>query len=445
MKVSEKMKDILLNKIKKLASEPKDFLVNPERDFTRKRKFDLVTLLKFIICMEAGSIKDELYRYFGLNIDNPTASAFVEQRQKLKPEAFEWLFKEFNEATRDDGSKMKFHGYRLIAIDGSSLPISYDPLDEETYIKQINKFQEISKGYNAFHLTASYDLLEHTYDDLIIQGEAYMNENGAFNELVDRYNGEPTIFIADRGFESYNSFTHVIKSNNKFLIRIRDIHSKNSIAKGLNLGLDGEFDVDIKRILTFKNTNEIKAHPEIYRFMSTTSKFDYMNKENPFYEFECRIVRFKITEDTYEVIATNLNRNEFNSKIIKELYSMRWGIETSFRELKYAIGMNAFHAKNRNSIKQEIYARILLYNLSERIIRKVKPKKVKNRKKKYLYQINFTRAFHNTMTYLKIKDGESPPDIEAIIAKEIEPIRPGRSDPRKIRRPDMVFFTYRFI
>lgn len=35
---------------------------------------------------------------------------------------------------------------------------------------------------------------------------------------------------------------------------------------------------------------------------------------------------------------------------------MRWGIETAFRELKYTIGITAFHAKKRELIKQEIYA-----------------------------------------------------------------------------------------
>ena len=49
---------------------------------------------------------------------------------------------------------------------------------------------------------------------------------------------------------------------------------------------------------------------------------------------------------------------------IKELYHKRWGIETSFRELKYAIGLSALHSKKRESIKQEIYARLLLYNFS---------------------------------------------------------------------------------
>ena len=39
------------------------------------------------------------------------------------------------------------------------------------------------------HLNTSYDLLECTYDDIVLQGNAVMNENGAFNEIVDRYDG----------------------------------------------------------------------------------------------------------------------------------------------------------------------------------------------------------------------------------------------------------------
>ena len=37
-----------------------------------------------------------------------------------------------------------------------------------------------------------------------------------------------------------------------------------------------------------------------------------------------------------------------HEKGIKELYHMRWGIETSFRELKYAIGLTSFHSKKRD-------------------------------------------------------------------------------------------------
>ena len=62
------------------------------------------------------------------------------------------------------------------------------------------------------------------------------------------------------------------------------------------------------------------------------------------------------------MLLTNLPSDKFPPHKLKEIYSMRWGIETSFRELKYAIGLTSFHARKPDFIKQEIYARLLLYN-----------------------------------------------------------------------------------
>lgn len=424
----------ILNKQIYKLKKHKEFLKNPQKDFTRNRKLDFDTVIHLLLCMEAGSLKDELYRYFDLKKDNPTSSALIQQRDKIKLEAFEWLLKEF---TKKTSQNKKYKEYRLLAIDGSSIPISYDKNDVDTYMDL-----KTIKGHNAFHLNAVYDLIEHTYEDIIIQGEAKMNENGGFNEFIDRYNGEKAIFIADRGYESYNSFAHVIEAKQKFLIRVKDIHSKTSLTRSLNLkGQIGEFDLVVKRILTLKQTNEIKSQPNKYKFIPSNQKFDYFNKEYPFYEIEFRVVRFMLSNGNYECIATNLSKEEFSKEEIKELYNKRWGIETSFRAIKYAVGMNAFHCKKRDLIKQEIFIRILFYNFSERIIQNIK---TKHKKRKYNYQINFTRAFHLIKNFLrKIKSGIKPPSIESIIEKEIEPVRPDRSSPRKVRNQMPVFFIYR--
>lgn len=76
-----------------------------------------------------------------------------------------------------------------------------------------------------------------------------------------------------------------------------------------------------------------------------------------------RVLRFKISEEDYECILTNLPQNEFSANEIKKLYAMRWGIETSFRELKYAVGLTSFHAKKREYIIQEIWSRLILYGV----------------------------------------------------------------------------------
>ena len=234
-----------------------------------------------------------------------------------------------------------------------------------------------------------------------------------------------------------------MKKEQKFLIRVKDIGS-NGLLSSFPEQETEEFDIDYQFIATTKQTNEVKKHKEIYKFMSNCSTFDYFEENNPYYPVNIRIVRIKIGENKYESIITNLDRNEFTFDEIKWLYGIRWGIETSFRELKYAVGLSAFHAKNRNSIKQEIYAKLLFYNFSEKLIRSIKPRKVK-KERIHIYAINSTRAFHSIRIFMKKKrGGKRPPDIESIIANEIEPIRPGRSDTRKVRKQAPVHFIYRF-
>jgi len=51
--------------------------------------------------------------------------------------------------------------------------------------------------------------------------------------MVYRYKGKKAIFIADRGYESYNNFEHVVHSGNKYLIRAGDITSKKCMTQTL--------------------------------------------------------------------------------------------------------------------------------------------------------------------------------------------------------------------
>ena len=435
MNNSKHLRKALNSAISMVSNSPSLFVFHPEVDFTRNRVFTFETIIKNIICIETGSLKDELLKLSNYSQTTPTVSAFVQARSKIKHDAFMSIFKIFNSKTQ---TLKTYKGYRLLAIDGSVLPIDNSIPDKETTKHKINK---TNKTFSAFHLNASYDLLERTYDDLIIQGEVKAHENKAFERMVDRYKGNKAIFIADRNYESINGVEHVAHSGNKYLIRVKDIHSKTSVTKSFGTLPDEEFDIDVSRQLTRRSTNFIKAHPEIYKFMPANQNFDYFNEDlNIPYEFRTRFVRFKISDDSYECIMTNLSREEFTVEEIKELYHKRWGIENSFRELKYAIGLSSLHSKKRELIKQEIYARLILYNFYQRIIQKIK---VKKKNTKYQYQVNFTRAFHIIREFLRKKSG-NPLNLEVLIANEILPIRPNRSNIRDLKQKNVVCFNYRF-
>jgi len=97
------------------------------------------------------------------------------------------------------------------------------------------------------------------------------------------------------------------------------------------------------------------------KFIAHTSTFDYLPANSrrsiamQSYYLSFRIVRFKLSEDTYEIHITNLAEDEFDVSDLKELYAMRWGIETSFRDLKYSLALSYFHSKKTENILQEVF------------------------------------------------------------------------------------------
>ena len=79
-----------------------------------------------------------------------------------------------------DFSNISRYGYHIYACDGSDVNICRNPDDEETFIHEGNK------GYNAIHINALYDLLNHTYHDVVFQGKKKLHERSAFNTMADR-------------------------------------------------------------------------------------------------------------------------------------------------------------------------------------------------------------------------------------------------------------------
>ena len=431
---SNTVKKKLMSLITEMSESPAQFVKNPDKDFVRNRKLPFEAVVKLLISMGGNCIYKELLESQGYDINTATTSAFVQQRDKILPSAFEFLFRKF---TRSYSNIEKYRGYRLLAVDGSDLQIATNPHDTDTYFKNLSE----RKGFNLLHLNAMYDLCNRIYVDTLIQPGKRMNEDRALTDMVDCSDiNDKVIVIADRAYECYNNFAHIEKKGWNYVIRVKDLGS-NGILSGLELPVAGTFDIPIRRILTRKQTNEVKAHPELYRFMPNKSPFDFLDLHvNKFYPMSFRFVRFKITDDSYETVITNLDVFNFPADELKKLYHMRWGIETSFRELKYAIGLINFHAKKREYIIQEIFARIILYNFSEMITSHVV---ISQTDTKHSYQVNFTIAIHICRHFLRCWSNAPPPDVEALIRKNILPVRPNRKDKRKIHPKSVVSFIYR--
>lgn len=434
---AKQVRDILLKEIRAVCNSIDQFCITPGKDFVRNRKIPIEKLMLAIIGMGSGNITNELLDCYDVSPDTPTASAFVQQRSKLQPEALETIFKGFsNKLMIESGNQMS-----ILAVDGSDVQIATNPKDTESYFPGVNG----QHPYNLLHLNALYDLQQNIYLDSVIQKKHNHNEHLALVSMVDRSTIPKALLIADRGYESYNNMAHIQEKGWFFLIRIKDgIHG---IKDALDLPASETYDVEFNLKLTRKQTKETKClfkDKNHYKYISSTTPLDYLpiksRKADPlqFYEIRFRIIRFPIAADVYETVVTNLNSKDYPLSEIKKLYASRWGIESSFRALKYTLGMVNFHSKKVACILQEIYAHLIMYNFAETVTSQVY---IRKKQRKHTYKANFTVAVHMCRLYYHRKT--TLQILETIIAKNLLPIRPDRQRARKLAPRVFRGFLYR--
>lgn len=434
----QQVKQALVNTIQESAQCAWLFSMNPGVDFTRKRKLNFEQTVLALLGLEGKSIANELLTLFKCSTETPSPSAFVQQRNKLAPWVMSFLFHEFTSAC--DPERL-YRGYRLLAVDGSDVQLPTNPNELSSYYPGATG----QTPYNLLHMNAMYDLCSHLYVDAILEGKRTCSEHRTLVAMAERSKIPDAIILADRGYESFNNMAHLQEKGWKYLIRVKD--SAKGISSGLILPEQDQFDVNACLRLTKKQTAEAKKlcnDKNRYRFIPSNVNFDYLPKHNDkyapmeVYELSFRIVRFKITEGNYETVITNLDAERFPALDLKLLYSLRWGIETSFRDLKYTIGLLHFHAKKVEHISQEIFARLIVYNFSELITcHAITQKKCR----KYAYKVNFSAAVHICRQFFR--GNVSPPNVEALIARYVLPVRPGRSRPRKPTAKAAISFLYR--
>lgn len=423
-------------KIKKILNQSIDFTLegiqcfchDPISNFTRNRLLPARTLIDSILSFSNYSTASEMSHFFSDCTDMPSTSAMCQRRQLLDPAIFKRINNLF---VHSFANYRTINGYYILAQDGSDVNIPF--MDDDTKVKSDGG----GKPYCQYHVNALYDCLNHIFYDWSIDASTKKREADALISIINHKNyPQNSIFTADRGYENYNLLAYFIENNLKFAIRVKDIDTKSGIMTNIKTK-NGTFDMNVTRILTRFQSKEIKAHKDKYVFVPTTSRFDFLGPTQDFYELSFRIVRFKITDDTYETIITNLSEDEFQLEDFKELYHYRWKEETAFNKVKYTMGLVYFHAKKRKLIQQEINATFLMYNVSEIIINNIEIKQ----NRKYRYKANFANAVTNIRLYLRNLLKEK--NLISRIKKFLVPQRPERSYERAIKPKSCQPLNYR--
>ncbi len=414
------LRGILHCLIRKLGETPEQFVRRPGRDFTRPRTLSFETVISLLLTMSENSVGKVLIERFKNRKDTPSASAFLQQREKLLPAAMKMLFQQFTACLCPAG---RFQGYRLLAADGSDLKSAAYPGDPASYRPGTAR----QHGWNLWHLNALYDLQNGIYTDVIVQKEHEKDEKAALCAMVDRSAvSGPVILLADRGYEACNNLAHLERKGWNYLIRLRD--KNRAIAYGLKLPDTAQFDIPVQITLGRPTARQLErqglAVPASYYRVPPQMTFDDLEPGSAgFAVLSFRIVRIETENGDTELLITNLDPNRFPPAALKRLYAMRWGIETSFRSLKYAVGLIHLHAKKPDLVLQEIFASFLIFNFTQASVWAVDTTQGSSQ---YQCRVNFSDAVFACCAFLR----EPTSDPLPLLRRKLLPVRPGRTAPR---------------
>jgi len=350
-----------------------------------------------------------------------TKSAFVQCRKKIKPEAFKYLSDSLIEEfyTDNDDSIKLWNEFRLLAVDGSRLSLPDTPELEKIYGRTKNQSET---GVVQARISVLYDVL----NKFAIDGSLSPLSTGesvlALNHLA--FAKSKDLIIYDRGYPSFNLIYEHFEKGIDFLIRVKADFS-NITREFYKSGLYS----DIVQIKPGKNT---KLSDKSYS--KETSK-------------AVRLVKVELPSGEEEILITSLlDSAKYPNSIFKDLYFLRWGVETFYDELKNKIKAEHFSGYSGHSILQDFYAALFVSNVQSLIVGEINDELAEEfTENKYQYKVN------NNLSYGFLKDRIitlffSDKEMETIVSelkelfkKHTIPIRPNRKYERntdKYRKRD---------
>lgn len=296
--------------------------------FTRSGKLSFSNLIYFVLQSVHKSIPINYSRF----LDNfPSESppfvskqAVSKARQGISHKAFLELFrlsvKQFYFRPAD---LRTWNGFHIYAVDGSTIQIPESEENYEVFGGNPNKTEKVSPLASASVL---YDVMNDILVDVSLHSYRY-NERESAKSHMDFLPGFPnSVILFDRGYPSEDMFRYLYSKGILFVMRVPKTYKK------------------------------AMAEQKDALFTYPASR----NKES----LTLRSIHFLLEDGSIEYLVTNLTSEQMAVENFPDLYRLRWGIESKYRELKNRLEIEAFNSVKPVSIRQEFFAAMYLSNLA---------------------------------------------------------------------------------
>jgi hypothetical protein len=348
---------------------------------------------------------------------------YLRQRQKLNPEVFKILNQEYLRQFYGGDEVEGWHGYVVLAVDGSRAEIPNSMENRESYGESENQY---GKAVARANISVAHDV----YNRFILNIEIDDYRSGEIPKgkehigWVKAITGErPVLMIFDRNYVSVEFMDYLEKMGVKYLIRLKKGTYKQEMA-----GMESE-------------DEEVEVE-------HTKSRLRYLKWEEPQRKEElelqgktaARIIKMEFGGGEEGALITNVM--EYGSWEIQKLYRQRWSIEKRYHTLKNKMKFESVTGNASVYVEQDFWAQVLVHNMVQDLITEAERKVVeKARKKGYRYEMRINEniaigLFKEQFIRLMLEEDDERKNerfirLKADMERNIVPVRALKSRGRK--------------
>jgi len=390
-----------------------------ERAFTRQRCLPFVVVVLFLLNLVKRALQDELDEFCKLQTGEAVAvrvvtkSAFSQARQKLDYAAFVELNGEQVAYFYDQFTPRTWRGFRLVAIDGSTSELPRTP----EILAHFGAWQPAQGDpCPVARVSQMFDALNGVTLDALIAPKAVGERALAAQHLVHLQAGD--LILVDRGYPAFWLFAQIRVQNAHFCARMK-LSGWQVVERFVAAGLT-------EQIVTIQPCPVAQAECRARQLPTTP--------------LMVRLIRVELDTGEIEVLMTSLvDRQQYPVFIFKDLYHLRWPVEEDYKALKCRIEVENWSGKSVLAVYQDFHAKVFTRNLTAILAQPAQTVvQQESQGKKYTYQVNMTNAYSKMkdLVVVLLQRTHILPLLQrlwSLLIQTIEPIRPGRSYPRKKR------------
>ena len=315
-----------------------------------------------------------------------------------------------------------WHGRQVRLIDGTGVSMPDTALNQEKWPQ--SKSQTPGCGFPMMNVVGIFCLITGALVKAAY-GDRHIHESKLFQSLWPHLQkGE--LVVTDRGFCSFGAFAALKALGVDSLMRLPEKKIRKAI--GAHLPKAPQFDVLVNWKRPAKRTPKM-----------TAQEFALLPES-----IDIRVVRYSIVHKGFRTqsvtLVTTLTDAGIPAEDLATLYGRRWGVELHFREIKTQLKMDVLRCHSPHMIERELRMHFIAYNLVRSVMQKsALTYNVNLERVSFKGCLDTVRQFAHAISGLESKPKSIAAMIDKMlqsIAKDLTPLRPGRSEPRvKKRRP----------